>query len=126
MLKIEDILFLAFLIVLLTSIFVHIPVGITCNVLRLPLDTIIGKYIVETCGINELLFVKILMTFVVFKYTDLELCQFALYFYAQEIALLFIRKKGSIILHPLICIYVYRFLLNNYDEYVNFMGNMNL
>ena len=126
MLKIEDILFLAFLIVLLTSIFIRIPVGITCNAIRLPLNALTGEYTIETCTINELLFVKLLLTFVIFKYTELELWQFTLYFYAQEIALLFLRKKGSMILHPLICIYVYKWLLNNYDEYVDFIGNISL
>lgn len=121
--KTIDILFLTFLLVLFTSLFIKIPVGITCTFIRKPLYMLTQPYTIETCTINELFFVKLLVTFLMYKNTKLTVWQFGIFMYAIELVLFAITKKCSLMFHPIVCIYLYNWLQKNYDKFNMLMNS---
>ena len=117
MFKTEDIMFLALLVTIFTSIFIRVPFAITCNLFKIPMSIMTKPFVIETCSLNELFLVKMVMTFVIHKYTALTTTQFMIYIYVQEFFILMLTKRASMIAHPMACIGLFKWLKTNYSLY---------
>lgn len=116
--KTDDIVFFALMLTIFTASFIKLStIKIFPNIQSL-IYSISNPYIIETFSINELLIVKLFITSMMYICLNLSLEQFIAYIYLQELFLLFIFNKASIILHPSICILLYYVLKhNNVNKY---------
>ena len=122
MCKTDDMVFFALILTIFTGIFVKLPTLGTFTVVRDSIYSVSKPFMVETCSINELLMLKLLVTFMMFKHLNLTLEQFTAYIYLQEIFMLIIFGKASLIFQPAICTLLYHVLLkqnNNIKKYFN-------
>ena len=123
--KTEDVIFLTLLLTIFTSIFIRIPFAITCNLFKIHVSIMTKPFVIETCSLNELFLVKLVMTFVIFQYTSLTTTQFMIYMYVQEFSILLLTKKASMIAHPLACIMLFKWLKTNYHLFSALVTSFN-
>lgn len=97
--KKAEYLTLAFFVTIFTALFVHVPVSLKLNPLDRALRPINLNLMVETANINEILLVKMCMTYLLFTKTDLTCTEFLIYTLILEALLLALTRKSSIILH---------------------------
>lgn len=125
MFKSEDIIFLALLVSVFTSIFIRVPFAVTCNLFRIPVSIMTKPFVIETCSLNELFLVKMILTFIIHKFSDLTVNQFMIYIYVQEIMILMLTKRASLIAHPMACISLFKWLKSNYSLYSQLAQSFN-
>ena len=114
--KKPELIALAYCVVIFTSLFVNVPLKIKVN----PLDNVISKIgtpiLFETSSINEVLLVKLLLTYLIFTKTNMTCLEFISYVFTLEGLLLLVVRKSSFILHTSITIMLFSFLRMNYPE----------
>lgn len=104
--KKPELVILAVLIILFTSLFINVPIRIKIK----PLNNITPY---ENANINEILLIKLLMTYMLFKNTDIKFCEFVYYVFGIEIMLFLITKKSSLFLHTFSSLSLF-FVLDKY------------
>lgn len=108
--KKPELIALAYAIIVFTSLFVHVPISVKIN----PLDTVVRNADVpinfETSKLNDVLVVKLALTYLLFTKTDMTCKEFITYVLGAEALLLLVVRKASFILHTSLCIIFFNLL----------------
>jgi len=117
--KKPELVALAYCVVVFTSLFVHVPLKLKIN----PLDAAVTKLgspiSFETSSINEVLFVKLLLTYLLFTKTNMCCTEFIGCALGLEALLLLVVRKSSFLLHTSITILFFNLLRKYYPEQRN-------
>ena len=120
--KKPELIALAYAVVVFTSLFVHVPVNIKINVL----DNVVKKADVpimfETSSLNEVLLVKLGLTYLLFTKTNMSCQEFITYALTVEALLLLVVRKASFLLHTSLSVLFFNLL----RKYVPEQRNANL
>jgi len=95
----NEVLILAFVVVLFTSLFVNVPLRIKVNPLQNAVSQMGASNMLESSNINEVLAVKLFLTYLLFSKTNISVKEFIMYAFGLEVMLLLVIKKSSFFLH---------------------------
>jgi hypothetical protein len=114
--KKPELIVLAYGVTIFTSLFVNVPLKLRIN----PLNTAINKLnmpiLFETSSINEVLFVKLLLIYLLFAKTNINCKEVIFYVFTLEALLLLIVRKSSFILHTSLSISFFHLLCKYFPE----------
>lgn len=97
--KKPELIALAYAVIVFTSLFVHVPISVKINALDNAAKQINSNIIFETSSINEVLLIKLGMTYLLFTKTDITCQEFTTYALTVEALLLLVVRKASFVLH---------------------------
>jgi len=117
--KKPELIALSYAVVAFTSLFVNVPLSLRVNPLNDAVNKLHLPIVFETSYLNEVLFVKLLLTYLLFTKTDMDVKEFAIYALVLEAILLLIVRKSSFILHTSLTIGFYHLLKTYYPEQGN-------
>lgn len=106
-------------VALFTSLFVNVPLRIKVNPLESAVNSLHSNIMFETSSINEVLFVKLLLTYLLFAKSNINCNEFLMYIFALEALTLVVVRKSSFILHTGLCFVFFKFLNRFYPEQRN-------
>jgi hypothetical protein len=117
--KKPELVALAYCVVIFTSLFVHVPLKVKINPLEAAVAKLGAPINLETSSINEVLFVKLLLTYLLFTKTNMNCNEFIGYVFSLEATLLLIVRKASFFLHTSTTILFFNLLCKYYPEQRN-------
>lgn len=106
-------------IALFTSLFVNVPMRLKVNPLESAVNNLHSNIMFETSSINEVLLVKMLLTYLLFAKSNINYCEFGAYLLALEAVLLLVVRKSSFILHTSVCFTLFVLLCKFFPEQRN-------
>ena len=113
----HEIIILSIVVIIFTALFVNIPVRIKINPLNNVMSKINNNTVFESARINEILLIKLLMTYLIFIKTNINLKEFVIYVFFIEGLLLFTVNKASLFLHTILSITFFSILEKYYSDF---------
>lgn len=117
--KKPELVALAYAVVVFTSLFVHVPISVKINALNNVVRQANTPVVFETSKLNEVLLVKLALTYLFFTKTNITLREFITYALGLEALLLLVVRKASFLLHTSITISFFHLLCNYVPEQRN-------
>lgn len=120
--KKPELIALAYAVVVFTSLFVHVPVSVKITALDNVVRQANTPIMFETSSLNEVLLVKLGLTYLLFTKTNMTCQEFVTYTLGLEALLLLVVRKASFLLHTSISIVFFNLL----RKYVPEQRNVNM
>jgi hypothetical protein len=95
----SDLIALAYAVTVFVSLFINVPVSVKVNALDVVVKQLYPPILFETSRINEVLLIKLALTYMLFTKTSMCLREFVAYALGLEALLLLVVRKASFILH---------------------------